>query len=84
MARADEVAMRRNLTASFASKLVDIFKVSCIKIFLTLVCKDIAERGGSNPDKKVRVTLVKSADLIVHIFRRCAMLTSMKDSSESK
>lgn len=64
MARASDVIVRSHSTARFASSRVERFKVSIIKIYLTLERGIGAERARSVPDTEVCLMFVKSESLI--------------------
>lgn len=59
-----DVGVHRSRSANFASRLVSIFRVSTIKLALALVREVAAELCGNIPDSELRITFVKSGNLI--------------------
>lgn len=60
MGWAADVGERRSLTNSFASGLLNVFKISPIEIFLALLREVSGKRGEIIPDVKTRLAFVKN------------------------
>lgn len=74
MAPAMDVNVARIPKASFVSRLLEIFRVSTINIFLCLVLKTVVEWDRKDPDMELWLMFVKSGFLVEYIFRRHRLL----------